>query len=225
MASIEEFKGVAGSKKGNARSNLYSVSLPSLAGVTGSDLNILCSNVTLPGRQLTTYDKNIGTKFEKVAYGSVTDDVEMTFYAMNDYGPKKYFDEWQRLAYDAENFQIGYKSDYTRQIRINQLSKGYSTAFDLRRLAANVSDVFGRFNSSITVSTPDQVIYSCTLYHAFPVAVNSIPLSGELDGIVQVTATFSYSKWITNDIETSRQRPRVQLNLPNPLEIITRIFD
>lgn len=225
MASIEQFKGTANAKNGLARSNLYSVLLPSIAGVSSSDLNVLCSNVNLPGRQLQTYDKNIGTKFEKVAYGSVTEDVAMTFYTMNDYGIKKYFDAWQRLAYDPDAYQIGYKSNYSRQITINQLSRAASTSFDLFGLARRSSGVLGFVTPSITISKPEQVIYSCTLYEAFPLNIDAIPLSGELDGLVQVTAAFTYSKWLSNDLQ-GQPRTTATLNLDINLgNIITRIFD
>ena len=226
MASINEFKGVVGDKRGIARSNLYSVILPSIAGINTSDLNILCSNVTLPGRQLTTYDKNIGTKFEKVAYGSVTDDVAMTFYAMNDYGARKYFDAWQRQAYDPDSYQMGYKSNYTRQVTINQLTKSESEKFDILKIAAIANNPLNFFSQPIVGVKPEQIIYSCTLYGAFPVAVDAVPLNGELDGLVQITATFSYTKWLSNELQGLATVGRVLTDFEFPLaNVITRIFD
>ena len=226
MASINEFKGVVGDKKGIARPNLYSVILPSIAGINTSDLNVLCSNVNLPGRQLTTYDKNIGTKFEKVAYGSVTDDVTMQFYAMNDYGARKYFDAWQRLAYDPDSYQIGYKKNYTRQITINQLTKSESEKFDILKLATIAGNPVNFFSQPIVGVRPEQIIYSCTLYRAFPVTIDAIPLSGELDGLVQVNATFSYSKWLSNELQGLATVTRTITDFEFPLaNVITRIFD
>lgn len=226
MASINEFKGVVGDKNGLALSNQYSVILPSIAGVNTSDLNILCSNVNLPGRQLTTYDKNIGTKFEKVAYGSVTDDVAMTFYAMNDYGPRKYFDAWQRQAYDPDRYQMGYKSQYTRQITINQLSKSASEKFDLLKLATIAGNPLNFFSQPIVGVKSSQIIYSCTLFEAFPVSLDAVPLTGELDGIVQITATFSYSKWLSNELQGLASITRTITDFEFPLaNVITRIFD
>lgn len=226
MASINEFKGVVNSKKGLARSNLYSVILPSLAGINTSDLNILCSNVNLPGRQLQTYDKNIGTKFEKVAYGSVTDDVAMTFYAMNDYGVRKYFDAWQRLAFDADSYQIGYKSNYTRQITINQLTKSVSAKFDILNFATIAGNPLNFFSQPIVNVRPEQIIYSCSLFEAFPISTDAVPLTGELDGLVQITAAFSYSKWVSNELQGLASIARTVTDFELPLvNIVTRIFD
>jgi len=38
-------------------------------------------------------------------------------------------------------------------------------------------------------------VYSVQLIDAFPTTVTSIDLNNELDGLVQVTAQFSYTRW------------------------------
>ncbi len=90
MATIEELKGMASSKLGFARTNNFLVELPqlgsnpfgrlsgfvpSIPGITPDskpstrELNILCKNATLPGKQILTSDRRIGMIFEKVADG------------------------------------------------------------------------------------------------------------------------------------------------------------
>ena len=227
MASVNEFKGLASGKKGLAFSNLYSVILPAFSGINTTDLNILCSEVNLPGRQLTTYDKNIGTKFERVAYGSVTDDVSMTFYTMNDYGVRKYFDAWQRRAYDPDTYQMGYKNNYRRQVTINQLSKSASEKLNLLKLATIAGNPLNFFSQPVVGVKPEQIIYSCTLYEAFPLNIGSITLSGELDGLVRVTATFAYTKWLSNELQIAAGLRRLSdLDAGDIVgNVITRIFN
>ena len=59
-------------------------------------------DVQLPGRQILTQERIIGMKQKKVAYGYAEEDVSMTFYVMNDYGIKEYFDEWQSRIIDFQ---------------------------------------------------------------------------------------------------------------------------
>lgn len=200
VAPVESFKGLFSSKRGVAQSNLFQVNLPSLAGVTSTELNLLCKDVTIPGHQIVTYEKEIGTVKEKVAYGDMHDDVTMTFLMLNDYGAKKYFDTWQQLAYDKDNFQIGYKSDYVKDVQISQLRKGVSfpginTNFEL----GNLGPI--NFNLNINLgtgsSTRPSYVFTCTLTDAWPVSVDSIQLNNEQDGLVELRATFTYTKYKT----------------------------
>ena len=90
--SLDEIKALANTKLGFARPNRFLVTLPSLGGggifgfFTGGasprELNILCSNATLPGKVVLTNERRIGMEFQKVAYGYAIDDVQMVFYLM-----------------------------------------------------------------------------------------------------------------------------------------------
>ena len=202
--SIEDIKALVNTKLGFARANKFLVTLPTvgvggglLAGIVGAfsgmgggasprELNILCSNVTMPGKQILTNDRRIGMEFQKVAYGYAVDDVSMTFYLMNDYGVKEYFDAWRNTAIPEEGanaFTSNYKSQYARTVTIHQL----------RQPLAGVSKQVGpiRFNAGIGGGT----VYSVDLLEAFPVATSAIELNNELDGLVQLTVNFAYTNW------------------------------
>ena len=128
MASVDELKSLASVKLGFARTSNFLVELPSsfggnsilsrIATMGGNELNILCNSVQLPGKQIMTHDRRIGLEFQKVAHGYAVDDVTMTFYALNDYGIKKYMDAWMATIVDEANHTVGYKNDYERDIRI-----------------------------------------------------------------------------------------------------------
>ena len=127
--TIEDLKALVNTKLGFARPNKFLVTLPTvgvggglLAGIIGAfsgigggasprELNILCSNVTMPGKQILTNDRRIGMEFQKVAYGYAVDDVTMTFYLMNDYGVKDYFDSWRSTILDEEGQESNYKNE------------------------------------------------------------------------------------------------------------------
>ena len=192
MASVDTLKSLASSKLGFARTSNFLVELPTIgtnnllsriATMGGNELNILCSNATLPGKQILTHDRRIGLEFQKVAYGYAVDDISMTFYALNDYGIRKYLDRWMSTMLNEEDHLVGYKSDYQRDIRIHQLRKPI------------INKNIDAGPASINIGLGGGTVYSVLLLNAFPTTVNSIDLNNELDGLVQVTAQFSYTRW------------------------------
>lgn len=199
MASIEQLKSLASTKLGFARSNQFLVELPqdfagggllsALAGLVtsgtmgGGDLNLLCSNATLPGRQVLTHERRIGMEFQKVAYGYAVDDVSLTFYLMNDYGIKKYFDRWYGTSIDDQNQTVPYKSEYEREVVIHQL----------RKPIINKNFSAGPINLDLGIG--GGTAYSVRLKNAFPTTIQAIDLNNELDGLVQLTVQLSYTNW------------------------------
>jgi len=179
MLGVDDFKSLVTSKGGLARSNLFVVELPGISPyATMSELNLLCKDVVLPGRQITTRERTIGLTTRKMAYGYLVDDVSMTFHVMNDYGVKEYFEAWQNKAVDQNTYEVGYKSDYAQSVKISQIKKG----------------------SGIGVATTnqlatDEVVYSCVLEEAFPTTLNAIQLNNELDGILELNVQLSYTNW------------------------------
>lgn len=194
MAGIDDLKSLASTKLGFASANQFMVELPTtfqtggfLAQLTrllnGNDLNLLCSQATLPGRNVVTLDRRIGMETQQVAYGYTNDPVTMTFYMLNDYGVKKYFDSWYDSTIADDLNMAFYKSNYAKPVKIHQL----------RKPIINKSFDVGPVNIDIGIG--QGTVYSCLLEDAFPVNVSTIELSNELDGLVQVSVTFSYTKW------------------------------
>jgi hypothetical protein len=203
--TVDELKALANTKLGFARPNRFLVTFPTnfggggglLSGIiglltgggggaSGRELNILCSNTTLPAKIMLTSERRIGMEFQKVAYGYAVDDVSMTFYLMNDYGVKEYFDAWRNTAIPEEGgnaFTSNYKSTYAKSITIHQLRQ------PLKGFSKQVGPI--RFNAGIGGGT----VYSVELLEAFPVATSAIELNNELDGLVQLTVTFAYTNW------------------------------
>lgn len=200
MSSVDQIKSLASSKLGFARSNQFLVELPTnFQGSTGflgtlttlltsgtnagGDLNILCSNVSLPGKQILTSDRRIGMEFQKVAYGYAVEDVTMTFYALNDYGVRKYFDSWVKSIINEEGHVSAYKNQYQKDIKIHQL----------RKPIYNIDQSLGPIDINIGVA--GGTVYSVNLIDAFPTTVQAIELNNDLDGLVQITVQISYTRW------------------------------
>lgn len=199
--SIEDIKALMNTKLGFARPNKFLVTLPTvgvggglLNGIIGAfsgmgggasprELNILCSNATMPAKQVLTNDRRIGMEFQKVAYGYAVDDVSMTFYLMHDYGIKDYFDSWRSTILDEFGQASNYKNEYAKTVTIHQLRQ------PLKGFSKQVGPI--RFNAGLGGGS----VYSVDLLDAFPIASSAIELNNELDGLVQLTVTFAYTNW------------------------------
>lgn len=182
MIGIEDFAGSIVNGGGLARPNLYRVLLPTLPGVnaTGMDLNLLCKNLQLPGRQILTNERTIGPKTEKLAYSFAVDDMAMTFYVTNEYEMKKYFDAWSNLVFNQNTYEVNYKDEYVRDVEIHQLARN-STGRLVNQSPNEFRDV--------------KAIYKIVLESAFPTTVNPIELNNEQNGIVELNIQLSYNNW------------------------------
>lgn len=201
--TIDQFKGLISAKRGMAQANMFQVILPPIAGtnITASEINLLCSAVTLPGMQIETIDRVIGTSHEKVATGSVTDDISFTFRVLNDYGIKKYFDTWQKIAYNPDTHEIGYKSDYRKQVVINQMKKGMGfPLFDVSTSLFPNSPIPINVNLDVNLVSPASIIYECKLIEAWPISINTIELNNDQDGLVDITVQLAYTRWTSRYI-------------------------
>lgn len=204
--SIDRFKSLVSQRNGVARPNLYRVKLPSLPGASSEEINVLCKDVTLPGRQILTNERTIGLKRAKVPYGYAVNEVQMTFYVLNDYGIKEYFEAWQQLAVNQNSYEVGYQrgaGGYGRTVVIEQLRKVDKVPSALRKknfsknsLLPQLSDIslFDKFYD-IGAGLSDIVVYKCELYDAFPTTMTDISLTNELDGVVELNIQLSYTDW------------------------------
>jgi hypothetical protein len=219
--SINQLKGMASSKLGFARPNQFLVELPRLENKSGpggflgaaldvagsfipsvpgltpdrqpnpSELNVLCRGASLPGKQILTADRKVGMINEKIAYGYGVGDLSLTFYMLNDYSVKNYFDAWFDLIID-DGFSadgkktaqiVKYKDEYAKSIKIHQLRKpqiGFSAS--LGPITGNIG--FGGGS-----------VYTVELFEAFPTTVNEITFTNDLDGIIEMTVSLSYTNW------------------------------
>lgn len=216
VQTIDDLKALISSKDGVARSNVFAVALPPIAGLRSRELNLLCSNVNLPGRQIMTQERDIGLITQKVANNQAYDDVNLTFRCLNDYGIREYFEAWQNLCIDQSSLEVGYLNEYAFSIKIHQLRRGfgaptYQTPFGLPRLpplANSVIDQFvggtplggvlNAFKGEIDLGFIGQAdtVYSCELLQAFPTTMSAIELAdANMDGVVNLNVQLSYKNW------------------------------
>jgi hypothetical protein len=210
-----------------AFANQYSVEMPpqlgtdqitKLLGMDPKTANILCKSVTMPGKQILTLDRQVGIFNEKVVNGFAVDDVTMVFYALNDYGVKKYFDSWCRAMVGehvvppppppAEKKEGKGKTaadvkEEEEKIKAKPLAEGsvgykdnYVAPIKIHQLRKPIMRVgFDLGPLSVDFDLLGASIYSVELQDAFPTTISSIELSNEANGLVEVSVQFSYTNW------------------------------
>jgi len=192
MATIEDLKATISKKGGLARSNRFNViftppkqSLLNLdpqtiisSAISGNfsarnlindprDINVLCSSVAIPGRQISTLDYQAEKQTIKISYGELHDDITCTFLLTNDYYMKTVFDSWVGSIVDMDQYAVAYKRDITTDVIIQQLDEQ---------------------------NTP---IYGVRLEGAFPTTIADIELSNDNENTVQsLSVSFSYDKYV-----------------------------
>lgn len=238
MSSIDDLKTLVSSRLGFARSNSFVVQLPVRFGkpeiggvsnqlgtnildqVTGSiesiipsipgiyervpssrELNILCKNAELPGKQIMTVERRHGMEFEKVAYGYAAPDVSFTFHLMNDYGVMNYLNKWRNKTINEESGVAAFKNDYATDV----------TIFQLRKPAISKGRNGGPINIDLDIGGGK--VYGIKLIDAFPTSVSTINFSNELDGLVEVTCSLSYTNWVKKEFNALDINEAISANI------------
>lgn len=195
LATIDDLKSLVSNKDGFARNNVFRVELPTLPGATKEEINLLCLDANLPGRQIVTRERTIGITTKKMAYGYLSEDVSMTFRVLNDYGIRQYFETWQNLAVNQTTKEIGYKKDYSFPVKIQQLKKGIGFPVYNKSL--------GIFQLNVDFITREDIVYEVELLDAFPTTMNPIQFNNDQDGLIDLNVQLSYTNWKSNFTEPS----------------------
>lgn len=208
--NVDALKAQISSGGGPARPNYYLVQMPSIGTLGGRELNLLTQTATIPGRQIMTNLRQIGVTTQKMAYSYAVDDVSMSFLCLNDYKIRKYFEEWQNLAINQATGEIGYHRDYTKDVVIKQLRKGFGFPLFNTTINRNIklpSEIQNRLPKigpldlaqgeiDLDFLVDGDAVYELKLYDAFPTTLQSIELGdATTDSIVQVSVQLSYRNW------------------------------
>jgi len=213
MNSIEKLKGVVSKGQGFARPNLYRIILPSTVGgstlpivgelinrgvsklkdsIDPQDINMLCSAVNMPGRQLNTHERRIGMINRKVAYGFTIEDITLTFRVLNDYKIKEYFEEWMNSAVTTD-YELKYFNDYTADVIIQGLTNDPGADYDkLLRLSQTGLD---KTSLGLVLGGGEAVTYTCLLQNAYPTSVAALSYTDAQSEVLELNVQLSYTDW------------------------------
>ena len=213
--ALDEILGMGRSNDGIARPNKYEVTLfpPSgQAGSRGKSSNIFssimgellgdgtvratglkCEQIELPGRNLdTTPDTNIYGPERNIATGYSFADITGTFQLSSDLKEKKYFESWQRLAFNPQTWAMGYYDDYIGSVDIH------------------------------TMDEQNNKRYGIKLVECFPKSIGAQQLSYAGNGYLTVAIVLSYRYWKNLTDEANVEKPLLNRIAERAVNTVTR---
>ena len=187
-----------------AQSSLYRLTLQvpqtvrdrlSLSSFDYDNINLLCSEATLPGSSLTTHEVNNDYHgvTEKMAYRRMYDEtIGLTFYVDRNYKVIELIEGWMDYISGIddtktyENPYVGYRMSYPKSYKNNI----YLTKFE--------KDHFTRdFSTSGSTSTRTaRTTLDYTFVQAFPLALTSIPVSYEASDVLKCSVSFNFIRYV-----------------------------
>lgn len=162
----------------------------------GEFYSLMCSDATLPGSTLATHEQvnDFTGVTERHAYRRQYDErSDFSFYVDKQYDVITFFENWmsfivneqstQGLANKNYHYRVNFPEEYQSEIYINKFEKDYA-------------------NRMLTYR----------FINAFPLSINSTPVSYNASDILKVTVSFSYSRYI---VSTTKQ-PATTIDLLRP---------
>ena len=156
-------------------------------------LNLMCSEATLPGSNLATFEinDNFHGVTERHAYRRVYDDrIDLTFYVDADnYLPIRYFETWMKYIVDESRGKQTDKNagsedrEYFYRVRYPEGKNGY-TADGL---------TVTKFERDYTQTLEYKFIRS------FPISINSMPVSYDASSLLKCTVSMSYIRYVLSN--------------------------
>ena len=138
-----------------------------VANGTARKTALRCQSFSFPGRNLDTApDTNIFGPTREIVQGYSYADVTAVFQCSSDMKEKRFFETWQRLAYNPQTWAVQYYNDYSGSIKIFQLDE------------------------------TDRQRYGVELVEVFPKTIAAQALDySTINAIHTVSVTFSYRYW------------------------------
>ena len=156
-----------GDFQGAGESAMSSNVLSKLSGETARRISFRCDSISIPARSLRTQvNGNIYGPTHQIVQGQVFAPVEASFYCGSDLAERYFFEEWQKITYNPDTYNINYYKEYIGSIEIYQLNE------------------------------KDERTYGCKLEECFPVTIGALPYShGSNNQIQKVSVEFAYRYW------------------------------
>ena len=196
-----------GSQQDAGSSAMSSNVLSQLHGETARRISFRCDTISIPGRNLrTSGNENIYGPPHEVVQGLTFAPVSASFYCGSDLAERYFFEEWQKITYNPDTYNINYYKEYVGSVEIYQLNE------------------------------QDERTYGCKLMEVFPKTVDALAYGhANGNQIHKVTVEFAYRYWkniatepekasldsTLQDILKNSVLRQVQTRLPN---VLRRLF-
>jgi len=151
-------------------------------------LIISCSDASLPGSSLSTHELNndFTGVTQRHAYRRLYDNQsDFSFYVDYNYTQIALFESWMRFIVgeqisDADRLNKSYRVSYP---------KAYKTSIFITKFERNIG--------KSTKTQSKKIVYS--FFNAFPITVNSMPISYESSQLLKITVGFTYDRYVASN--------------------------
>jgi len=131
----------------------------------GKDVSLLCDSVNLPGLTNSTTDIRIFGENREVPYMPLYPNMELSFISDRDMKVKQYFEQWSNTVVNRMTRNVGYYSDYAKQLDI------------------------------IITDKENKAVYCARVFEAYPKSIQDITFGFENKDIVRVHVTLAFKYW------------------------------
>ena len=130
-------------------------------------ISFRCDSIAIPGRNLRTQmNGNIYGPPHEIVQGQTYGEVQATFYLGNDLAERYFFEQWQKVTYNSDTYNINYYKEYVGSVDVFQLNE------------------------------QDERTYGVRLEEAFPKSINEISYGhANTNAINKLTVSFAYRKF------------------------------
>ena len=205
-----------------AQSSLYRVTLSvpqavrdtlSLSSFDYDNINLLCSEASLPGSSLTTHEVNNDYHgvTEKMAYRRLYDEtIGLTFYVDRDYKVIEMIEGWLDYISGVDNKRtyknpyVSYRMAYPSSYKANM----FLTKFEKDHFSRDFSETRGGSR------TTSRTVLDYTFVNAFPLSLTAIPVSYDGSEVLKCSASFNFIRYV---MEKSKSRVGSNLNVNSSL--------
>ena len=198
-----------------AQSSLYRLTIPVPQAVRSTiplgdfdyeNINLLCSEASLPGSSLTTHEVNNDYHgvTEKMAYRRMYDEsLSLTFYVDREYRVIELIEGWMDYISGVNNKQqykgeyISYRMSYPKSYKNNI----YLTKFEKDHFTRDFSSTKG------TSTRTARSMLEYTFVNAFPLSLTAIPVSYEGSQALKCNVSFNFIRYVMEkkkDLNSSR---------------------
>ena len=172
-------------------------------GQEQEQLNLLCSEATLPGSSLATHENNSDFPgvTQKFAYRRLYDDrIDFTFYVNADnYLPIRYFESWIKFII-GESISEDKDSGKLSALNPNYF---YRVKYPDDYIAESGLKVMKFERDHTWYHRGTELTYN--FVNAFPIAITSMPVSYDASSLLKCTVSFSYIRYYIESLKGSTE--------------------
>ena len=138
-----------------------------LHGETARRISFRCDTISIPGRTLRTQmNGNQYGPLHQIVQGQTYAPITAEFYCGSDLAERYFFEEWQKITYNPDTYNINYYKEYIGSVEIYQLNE------------------------------QDERTYGCKLEEVFPVTIGAQAYGhANTNSIQKVSVEFAYRYW------------------------------